>query len=267
MNISFLPSKIKTLLADALKEKLPLSVVRSSSTPDGESGETYLVSFEDKLFVFSRKLGESDYSTTSELFGQIANLKLRNDGMNTYLDASFGEKNYSLKFSSFEDKNLQPILDAWQKAGGATSAPSVNTEENVSAPQREKASETLTPLEGLAAALMYISAVDNHVSSDEKHYITTMFAKRRDLLDSALAYYKRHSFEDLITILKPILTHDQKLCYLANMMEVAMKDMVLHSSERHMLSLFADETNVAQEEIDAIRQVLMIKNKISVLNT
>lgn len=272
MNISFLPKKIKTALGEKLADKTPISVVRSSSTIDGDSGESYMVSFEDRLFLFSRKLGENDYAATSELFGKVGKLELKNEGMNTYLNASLGGKSYSMKFSSFEEKNLKTIVDTWSQAGGRTDS-GVEVIEiadepapSHSAPQTNTQTEGVSALEGLAAAMMFISAVDNNISDAEDHYITTLFAKNRPMLNSALAYYKRHTFEDLIMELKPRLSNDQKLCYLANLMELAMKDMVLHTSEQNMISHFIDEMEVSKEESDAIRQVLLIKNKISALD-
>lgn len=282
MNMSFLPKKIKTALTAQVADKIPVSVVRSSSSIDGDSGESYMVSLDDRLLIFSRKLGESDYAVTSELFGKVGKLELKNEGMNTFLNASFGGKSYSLKFSSFEEKNLASVVDAWAKIGGGDSSgievveianepktfpPPTPFTTATSAPAPPTSSGALSPLEGLAAAMMYISAVDNHISDEEDRYITTLFAQHRSLLDSALAYYKRHTFEDLVTDLKSRLNNDQKLCYLANLMELAMKDMVLHTSEQNMISHFIDEMGVSKQENDAIRQVLLIKNRISALDT
>ena len=270
MNISFLPEKIKKALSDKFADEIPLLVVRSSSTVDGGSGESYLVSFKDRMFIFSRNLGESDYSATSELFGKLAELDLKRDGMNTYLNASFGDRKCSLKFSSFEEKSLKTVIDAWRESGGGDDAPAEEVEVvEVSSEYSDATTDTdndLSPLEGLAAALMYVSAVDDDISDDENHYITALFAKHRSLLNSALNYYKRHSFEDLIAAMKTRLTNDQKLCYLANILELAMKDFVLHSSERNMISHFIDVMGISKEQSDTVRQVLLIKNKISALD-
>jgi uncharacterized tellurite resistance protein B-like protein len=272
MNISFLPKKIRSALDAELAEKTPISIVRSSSTIDGDSGESYMLSFEDRLLIFSRKLGENDYAVTSDMFGNIARLELKNEGMNTLLNASLGGKSYSLKFSSFEEKNLKNVLDAWTKAGGGSASDveeiKIVEESADSCSTHPKSATTseLSPLEGLAAALMFISAIDNNISDAEDQYITTLFAKNRPILKSALAYYKRHTFEDLTSELKKRLTNDQKLCYLANLLELAMKDMILHTSEQNIISHFIDEMEISQQESDTIRQVLLIKNRISALD-
>jgi uncharacterized tellurite resistance protein B-like protein len=272
MNISFLPAKIKKTLAGALADEIPLSVVRSSSTMDGDAGESYLVSFKDKMFIFSRRLGESDYSAKAKLFGEIAELSLRKEGMNVFLNVNLNGEKHSLKFSSFEEKNLKPVVDVWRNSGGgAAGGEIVEVGDDEPSPQSkesdaEEQPAPLSPLEGLAAAMMYVSAVDNHISENEDHYITSLFSQHRSLLHSALAYYKRHSFEDLIAVMKPVLTNDQKLCYLANIMELAMKDMVLHTSEQNMINHFIEEMGISHEESDAVRQVLLIKNKISALD-
>ena len=274
MNISFLPEKIKRYLADAVADRVPVSVVRSSASVDGTPGEGYVISYNDRLFLFSRKLGENDYCVSSELFGKVGTLELRKDGINSYLDVSFGGENYSLKFSSFEEKNLQSIIDAWREDGGAVgdivdleveAEPDGGSVGGTSSARKVDAS-TISPLEGLAAALMYVSAIDNEISSVEDHYIVVLFARHRNLLQSALAYYKRHTFEDLLTELKG-LTNEQKLCYLANMLEIGMRDGVLHSSEQRIINRFTEEMGISDEEYNAVRQVLLIKNKISVLDT
>jgi len=232
-----------------------------------------MISFDDRLLIFSRKLGESDYTLTSELFGKVAKLELKTEGMNTFLNTSLGEKSYSLKFSSFEEKNLESVIEAWKKRDGKpdSEAEVVETREeptaNPNAGSTPHSTSELSPMEGLAAALMFISAVDNEISKSEDRYITTLFAQHQDILGAALTYYKRHTFEDLVSELKHRLNNDQKLCYLANLLELAMKDLVLHTSEQNLVSHFIEEMGVSEQESDAIRQVLLIKNRISALNT
>jgi uncharacterized tellurite resistance protein B-like protein len=260
MNFSFLPEKIKSRLKKFTRAELPVSVVRSNASLEGKPGEGYVIAYKDKVFVFSRQLGDGDYTELSADMGQIASVDVKRDGINTVLDINIGERKYSLNFSSFEEGNLRKIADSWSSLSG---------DQQCSSQEPESFSitveGTLDRKVGLAAAMMYLASVDGDIAREEDYYIIAMMDNNREVLKAALSYYKTHTFEQLLDDLAG-LSDEQKLCYLANMMELGMKDGVLHSSELKLIKKFAESMDISGDQYTTIKQVLIIKNKISVLN-
>ncbi len=268
MNFSFLPEKIKKQLTGIAADKIPVSIARSSASIEGKPGEGYVIAYDDKIFMFSRELGESDYSNISADMGSLGKVDVKKDGINTFFDVDFGGKQYSIKFSSFEDKNLKSIVDAWESKGGT---PAVGkTSEAIAIPdeneQSFKSEELFNTTVGLAAAMMYIASIDDDISKEEDYYIIAMMGNNKKILNAGLSYFKSHSFEKLVADLQGI-SGEQKLCFLANMMELGMKDGVLHSSELNLIRTFSDAMKITVDQYNTIKQVLLIKNKISVLST
>lgn len=272
MNFSFLPSKIKDNIEALVKDKIPVSLARSNASLDGSPGESYVVAYQDKIFFFSRKLGDHDYFQVSGEYGKdVADIKVRKEGNNTFLDTNINGKKYSLKFSSFEEKNLMPIVENCQgkaPAIGAVSAVEsndktavVSTPGTVAAPVEGKISSLL---EGLAAALMYLSAVDDSIAKEEDAYIRIVCNNNQALLSAALQYFKTHELDELLVALSGI-NREQKLCFLANLMELGMVDGVLHRSELNLIKKFCSYMELSDDEYETIKQVLLIKNQLSVL--
>jgi len=272
MNFSFLPEKIKRKLKDTAVSKLPVSVVRSNASVDGKPGEGYIVAYDDKVFVFSRQLGDRDYTELSADMGGIGGVDVKKDGINTVLDIRLGEKTYTMRFSSFEEKNLRKIADSWTAASprdNASSEPAADSAAPESADPVQCADVTvegtLNPKVGMAAAMMYIASIDGDIAREEDYYIIAMMGNDKQVLHAALSYYKSHTFEQLLTEISG-LSDEQKLCFLANMMELGMKDGALRSSELKLIKQFAKTMSLTGDQYTTIKQVLIIKNKISVLN-
>ena len=270
MNFAFLPGKIKEELKDIAAEKVPLSIARSSASIEGRPGEGYIVAFDDRLFIFSRELGEHEYSNISAGMSSIGGMSVKKEGINSFLDLDIGEKAYSMKFSSFEEVNLKSIQDAWAKEGGGANL--ANEASASTMPKEEypgKPAAIVEPFSskvGLAAALMYVASVDGEIAKEEDYYIIAIMGNNRAVLNAGLVYYKSHSFDELLTDLKGI-SEDEVLCFLANMMELGMTDGTLHSSEMNLIRKFSDYMKVDDSQYNTIKQVLLIKNKISVLGT
>ncbi len=56
----------------------------------------------------------------------------------------------------------------------------------------------------------------------------------------------------------------QKLCLIANLIKVAMIDGVLRSSEQRLLARFKQAADISDQDYQAIYDVLMLKNNLSV---
>lgn len=273
MNFSFLPSKIKEQIKQVVADEIPVSLARSNTSIDGETGESYVLAFKDKMVVFSRKLGKSDYTCISGDFGNIGSVDVRKEGINTFLDTEMNGKKFSLKFSSFEEKSLTPMVEQWQKisdGGGGGSEEVISGAKGTQIISKEAPASTagqdgkFSLKEGLAVALMFIAGIDDEIAPEEDLYILNTFNKDRQLLQKALKYYKANSFDEFLIAVSG-MSQEQKLCFVANMMELGMCDGVLHRSEIKLIRQFCDYMEVSEDEYDTIKQVLLIKNKISVL--
>ncbi len=269
MNFAFLPEKIKKQITEMAITKSPISIARSSASIEGKSGEGYLVAFCDEILIFSRELGEPNYKNISANLVDIGKLDIKKEGINTFLNLALGDKSYSMKFSSFEEDNLKSILEAWSTISSPQRSVAENS--NKKSPNGYDTDavtleEPFSSLIGLAAALMYVASVDGDISKEEDYYIIAIMQNNRIILGAGLAYYKSHSFDDLLLELQGI-SEDEKLCFLANMMELGMKDGILHRSEMNLVKNFANSMDLDETQYDTIKQVLLIKNKISVLST
>lgn len=272
MNFSFLPNKIKEQIKQVVADELPVSLARSNTSIDGNTGESYVLGYKDKIVVFSRKLGENNYTCIAGDLGDVGNVALRKEGASAFLDTEIRGSKYSLKFSSFEEKSLAPIVEQWQQvnAGGnyaQSSSSSSQTEQIAGQPAAENQKRQLgqiSLMEGLAVALMFVASVDGEVAQEEDQYLLHVFSNDKQLLRKSLAYYNSHSFDQLLSAISG-MNREQKLCYVANMMEIGMTDGVLHRNEMKIIRQFCDYMKVTQEEYDTIKQVLLIKNQLSVM--
>jgi uncharacterized tellurite resistance protein B-like protein len=273
MNIAFLPEKIKSDLP-AVSDKTPVLAARAYGSIEGENGEAYLVSCAGKLLAYSRKAGEDNFRKLSGIFGkEISKLDTRQDKFNTFLDLNINGVPYSIKFSGSEHKELETLVESLKlfrpesmqpsvvDSGRILSAPSVRG----ATPTAKTAQSTLAPLEILAVALMYVSSCDNKISEDEDKYILEIFKGNKPVLESALAYYKTHRYEEFLVNLGS-LKEKQKLCILANMIEIAMKDSALHRSEQEYFRKFVEAAGLTDEQYKAINSVLYVKNSTGVLD-
>lgn len=276
MNFTFLPDKIKKVLESTIPGKVPASIICSSANLEGEPGEGYVIVYDDKVFLFSRKLGENNYLTLSGNYdNDIASIKTRKDKNNAFLDIDIAGKTFSIKFLTFEEKEVASLLKKWQSGKGVKNgafkqtaginAESVETSEKKDS-YKTGSKATLSPAIGMCAALMYLSNVDSGIAKEEDTYITAVFSHDQSILQPALHYFKTHSFEELLNALSIInINNEQKLCILANILELGMRDGILHTCEQKMILRFVKAMNISEDEYQSIKQVLLIKNRISVL--
>lgn len=273
MNYNFLPEKIRKQLSAKFAEKVPFSVIRLSGCTDGSPGEGYLICYDDLLALFSRKLGEDAFSLIQGNLGsEVKSASLRKEGIDNYIDISIGGSNISVKISGLETSEAQKICDTIKKSLNksditASEIYSPKTAADQSSENKSSYfSNDITPLEVLAISLMFIAACDQKITENENCYILNIFRDNMELLKKAHAEYKKTSYEaflDKISHLK--LSREQKLCILANMMEMGMIDGSYHGKEQKLINSFIAATGINREDADAILNVLLVKNNLSVM--
>jgi hypothetical protein len=122
----------------------------------------------------------------------------------------------------------------------------------------------LSPPVIFAASLMFIAASDEKIAEAENYLINKKFAGDKSSLEQGMDFYDKHSFADLLNLL-PALSHPQKLCILANMIELSMVEDVFGSAQQEMLWNFAKASDIKEPEYTSLINIFIIKNKTSVL--
>jgi hypothetical protein len=279
MNFNFLPQKIKEEIKARFGGKIPVSAARMSGNVDGETGEGYMVAFDDQVLFFSRKTGDDGFVRLES--PGLFSAKLRKEGFNLFLDTKIGEKPYSLKFSSFEEADLKKVKDIQSseddsRAEQTVESPAYGGFDNTAEISEKRvpehgtgirhSEENTKPLILLAAAMMFISKSDEVVSKEEDFYITSLLNYNREVLLKGLNYFKTHSFEELVND-SSALNEIQRLCILSNMLEIAMRDGSFSGKEQKMINSFVTHLGIDNSQSETIKEVLLIKNKISVLDS
>ncbi|MFZ2654862.1 MAG: TerB family tellurite resistance protein [Victivallales bacterium] len=281
MNISFLPEKVKSEFTSVI-DKVPLFAARTNGNISGEPGEGYVVACGERLFIYSRKAGEDAFlKLAGKLGAEISNLDVRKDKFNSFLEINLDGNPYSLKFSSAEMKDLESLVEKFKTAKPAAPVvpepprpvPPVAEQEKhdiqmppgIQVPERRPEGNCpLTPMQFMAAALMYVSASDGSIDKDEDSYILRVFPGDNNVLQAALQFYKSHSAEQLFDF-SSCLNDEQKVCILANMVEIAMRDESYHRVEQIMIRSYMEKAGISKDNLKAISSVLLVKNNLSVL--
>lgn len=256
MEFKFLPEKIKKLLGDAGLGNDPLIVFRSSGALDGSAGESYVIAYEGELCLFGRQLGCSDYITLKGNYvADITVMNIKQSKSNAELLIGLDGTDYKLKFSNFEKKNVETIIDLWQHATASDNNDVVEVTANAG---------ELNAFAALAAGMMYVAGVDGEIAETEENYIRRICGVRKEDFRTGVEFYNNNSLEEFQQqILK--LNEEQKLCILANMLDLAMIDGVLHCSEQDIIQSYVNNTDIDKNRSGAIIDVLEIKNHTAVL--
>lgn len=274
MNYLFLPEKLKNELRTVIADKIPQLVIRSSGSLDGSSGEGYVIFDDERIFLYSRKLGQDVYEKFEGQIGiNTGPVILRKDKLSSYLDVNIAGREFSIKLSGFEDREISAVCERLKTSKAQDiSEKSVRGNGNIQTEiwesnflKDQKPQKTITPFLLLAAGIMYVSSMDNGISNEEDSYITTLFQNDQNFLRSALIFYKSHSFQDYIEIAACTLNEEQKFCILANMIEISMKDDIYQAFEQDMIDKFVEKMKIPTEKYRNIEEALLIKNNISIL--
>jgi uncharacterized tellurite resistance protein B-like protein len=188
-------------------------------------------------------------------------MALREETYDVYLDLEAGGQSFSLRFPSFEARTLQPLIDRWGTVPEAQYATPMATP--VATAVRAEDTDVSAPFDVLISALMFAATIDRDIDEREERYIKNVCKPRPESFDRAHAYYEGHSPEDLLGLL-PALDETQKLCLLANVIEIAMVDGVLHTAEQEFVKRMASVMGIADDVTERLRDVLLLKNQTSV---
>lgn len=121
----------------------------------------------------------------------------------------------------------------------------------------------LTPHMALVAGMIYISAADGHLDDSEAGDILKVVPDRR-ILDQALNYARRNSFQQYLDAASRIMSPAQKMCLVLNAADMAMGDGFLAPQEQQMLVMMAQYFQIPDAHLHPYIQAFMLKNNLSV---
>ncbi len=239
MKFSFLPEEIKSEIDKELVEQEPLALARSNMAVNGHMGESFIVAYKNKFFFFTKAMGSLEFKKIEGLYPDISEMSVTNDTKNAVIEIQLKKQKHALKFAPIIEKSLNKVKVRWLIT-------------------------SLSPYLALFAALMYLASEDDDVSGEENDFILKLAKNDENVLTLAHNFYQEQSIETLYEVLSGC-GEEQKFCIMANLLELAMCDGILHSQELKLIRRFAKSMNIEDDEYETIKQVMVMKNQIGIL--
>ncbi len=261
MDFTFLADRIKTHLLELQPDAGPMCVIRGSGGFNDEPGESYIIPYSEVIYLYDRKFSDPDFSVQSIAFTDVSELLLKHEAFSALLSIHTENEIIKLKISSAEIPNTDLLLEHFEKYRKvqAPAAAAVREDE----PGDVGETQQISPLFGLLVILMFIATVDDDIADEEQEFISRFCGDDRELYKRAYDYYRSNTFAETIAALQ--LDEQQKMCCLANILELAMIDGVFDSREQKMIKSFTGALGMSETKIRAVENVLLIKNQTSVL--
>ena len=178
---------------------------------------------------------------------------------------------YDLKFSGMDMEEITAFGE--RLSGGEVSVTGGDDPADVTltadtpdqAPLKEAPEEApeLTPIVGFCAAVYAMIQADSDIDDEELEFLNRLIDHPPTVL-KGLDALRRLGTVELFAQLRALLDDNQKLCMMANLVEMSMVDGLVRGNERRLLSQIREATGIEKSNFDAIFEVLMIKNNRSV---
>lgn len=220
----------------------PLQAVHALNSLTGGLGDTYLLAAPAGLFLYTSQVGQ-DSQALFLPYAEVTALELREDRPFVFLRLRARDQDSQLKFSTMDREPLGAIAQLWDDARTGKRAPAAGPPAAApavpDAPPAAVAAVKLTPLVGFCAAAYALIQADGNIATEEVETLARAVANR-DAMERGLEYLRQHGPAALFAELRDRLSHDQKLCLLANLVDLAMADNTIHSTEKSLLHQFRD---------------------------
>lgn len=258
MDYAFIPEKIKRFIESEKLGEAALCVIRGSGGFSGVPGESYLLAYSKWFYLFGKGFGDNEFIKRKiDYVADSPEISLTQDKFSGLLEIHLREGKLKMKLSSIEVENCAGLL---KRFGLPPATPSSS---RTSAP--EDSDPVPEPLTALAACMKHIAASDNKTGEPEQRLIEAVCQNNPRMIHRAESFFHRYSFSELLERIE--LDEQQRLCFLANLYELAMSDGALRSCEQRLIDEFVRLKKVSPENAATIREVLLIKNQLSVLAT
>ncbi|HIO95953.1 MAG TPA: TerB family tellurite resistance protein [Campylobacterales bacterium] len=125
----------------------------------------------------------------------------------------------------------------------------------------------LTPAIALASSMVYMMASDGELADQEMNYLFVTlqsFGDPQELVDSASKYAKKNDLKTFQKEANEILSDDQKMTLLANLIDLLLADGSAEEEEQELFFTFADAFGVSEEDISPYIDIISVKNDFAV---
>lgn len=238
----------------------PQAAVRGLYDIDGNLGESYAVASDRWLTLFSKRVGQP-FSSRRLAMEEIDELTIQDDRAFLYLQIKAAGQTFQLKFSTWDRADLEQITALWSEHSGRLAvegeAHLKTTASSTSAP------ETLDALTAFCASVHALIQADGHADQVELN-ILQQAVPDPSLIEQGRRHLERTGVEGLLPQLKAVLNPSQRLCLLANLIEVAMADGVLRSKEQRLLERFQAALEISEPDYQAVFNTLRIGHQLAV---
>ncbi len=248
MEYKFLPEAVKNTLG--LPEGTePDFVLRGSGGISGRSGESYVIALGHEIFLFEREFGATVFNPI-RLDAREPDMKteLQRDTFSSLLNIG----GHEIKLSNFEAGTAAMLVDRIQEFRRETSE------------EREVEPTPYLLLLMMLTDLGIRSGKDRTLAPISENFIVNEICSgNRKFFLTAKALYEQQRLEDVFQALT--LNEHQKRCMLANMLEMAMRDGEFSTSEQNLIYETAAKLGIRKNDFDAIWNVILDKNCLSIL--
>jgi uncharacterized tellurite resistance protein B-like protein len=129
---------------------------------------------------------------------------------------------------------------------------------------------TLTPALALLVAMAYMADVDGQVTAEEESGLTAMLERRgglggldyETLIKQGGAYLRMTNIDRFLAEAPGILTDDQKLSILINLVDISSADEVIETGEDTLFDRFLLAFGVSEDTIQPYVKAIMLKNNL-----
>lgn len=252
MDFTFLADKIKQQLLKFQPDSKPFCVIRGSGGFNNVPGESYIIPYNNMIYFYNRKFSDPEFKVTSAAIPELGQLLLKQEAFSALLSMKVGSELIELKISSAEISNAELMMEMFDSCN--------EVEEQFT--NNDDSCKEISPMLGLVIIMMFVATADNDIADEEQEFISR-FCADDELYNKAYEYYQKNTFEETLGALR--LNEQQKMCYLANILELAMVDGAFDSREQKIIEQFAHAADLTDAQAQTISDVLLIKNQLSIL--
>ena len=125
----------------------------------------------------------------------------------------------------------------------------------------------LNPAIALATSMIYMMASDGELADEEMNYLFVTlqtFGDPQELVNSASKYAKKSDLETFQKEANKILSDEQKMTILANLIDLLLADGSAEEEEQELFFSFADAFGVSEEDISPYIDIISVKNDFAI---
>jgi uncharacterized tellurite resistance protein B-like protein len=255
-----LPTAVEREVKQRLGNRKPVLALRSLASLGGGLGESYIVSDGERVWLYSRPAG-TEFDCHEFSLGDFSDVRSREDAPYLFLELELPDGILELQFSTFDSDELARLRRLWQKAGGgrqsAAPAPATATDGEPGTGPR------VTPMLGFCAALQALANADTALAAEEQGNLARLIDDAA-LLAAGHELWQQLGTHALIGLLDDLLTPRQKLCLMANLIDLAMVDGTLRGIEKETIRWFREGLGVDEDNCQALFDAMLLKNNIGI---